>query len=138
MNRLYELSNDAEHLKKAAEAFTDAAGSYQKTNIKSRIAECLWKAALLYGDLGNHLKAAENFELASNNYTSAAEKIPQLKDLYQEQALYMQAWNEIEKARHHHARQEYGSATEHYEKAATMHKSLRQWSYLRPQLFSMG
>lgn len=42
----------------------------------------------------------------------------------------MQAWSEIEKARHHHTRQEYGTAKEHYEKAATMHKSLKQWSYL--------
>jgi len=44
----------------------------------------------------------------------------------------MQAWNEIEKARHHHARQEYGPAKEHFEKAAELHKSLKQWSYLEP------
>jgi tetratricopeptide (TPR) repeat protein len=132
LNSLYELTNDAEHLRKAAEAFTDAAGSYQKTNVKSRIAECLWKAAIIYGELGNHLKAAENFQLASSNYTNAAEKIRQLKDFYQDHALYMQAWSEIEKARYHHSRQEYGSATEHYEKAATMHQSLKQWSYLAP------
>jgi uncharacterized repeat protein (TIGR01451 family) len=44
----------------------------------------------------------------------------------------MQAWSEIEKARHHHERQEYGSAKEHFEKAADLHKSLRRWSYLEP------
>jgi hypothetical protein len=42
----------------------------------------------------------------------------------------MLAWSEIEKARHHHARQEYGLAKEHYEKAASLHNSLRKWSYL--------
>jgi hypothetical protein len=44
----------------------------------------------------------------------------------------MQAWYEIEKARHHHERQEYGSARAHFEKAAELHKSLRQWCYLTP------
>jgi hypothetical protein len=132
LSSLYEISNDAEHLRKAAEAFANAAGSYQKINVKSRIAECLWKAAIVYGELGNHLKAAESFQLASDNYMNAAEKIPQLKDFYRDHALYMQAWSEIEKARYHHARQEYGSAIEHYEKAATMHQSLKQWSYLAP------
>jgi tetratricopeptide (TPR) repeat protein len=42
----------------------------------------------------------------------------------------MAAWSEIEKARHYHERQEYGSAEEHFEKAADLHKSLKQWSYL--------
>jgi uncharacterized repeat protein (TIGR01451 family) len=42
----------------------------------------------------------------------------------------MQAWTEIEKARYHHERQEYGLAKEHFEKAADLHKSLKKWSYL--------
>jgi hypothetical protein len=132
LNRLYELTKDTKHLEKAAEAFADAVESYRKTNMKSRIAECLWKTARIYDDLGNYLKAAEDFNLASNNYRSAAEKIPQLKDFYQDHALYMQAWKEIEEARHHHSRQEYGSAKEHFEKAASLHEMLKQWSYLAP------
>jgi tetratricopeptide (TPR) repeat protein len=47
----------------------------------------------------------------------------------------MQAWTEIEKARHHHARQEYGLAKEHFEKAADLHKSLKKWSYLASNYF---
>ena len=39
---------------------------------------------------------------------------------------------EIEKARNHHERQEYGSAKEHFQRAADIHKSIRQWSYLAP------
>jgi len=132
LNRLYELTKNKEHLKKAAKAFADAAESYQKVNQKSRIAECHWKAAQTYDALDEHLKACEDFCLASDNYRDASERIPQLKDFYQEHALYMQAWSEIEKARHHHERQEYGSAEEHYEKAASLHKSLKQWSYLAP------
>jgi tetratricopeptide (TPR) repeat protein len=78
------------------------------------------------------LKAAENFNLALDNYKSAGEKIPQLRDFYQDKALYMQAWAEIEKARHHHERQEYGLAKGHFEKAADLHKLLKQWGYLAP------
>ena len=82
--------------------------------------------------LGKHLEAAEDFKHASENYVKAAEKLPQLKDLYQDYALYMQAWIEIEKAIHHHDRQEYGSAKGHFEKASELHESLKHWGYLGP------
>jgi len=132
LNRLYGLTSNNEHQRKAIRAFEEAAESYQKLNLVSRVAECYWKVARGYDDLGEHLKAAENFNLASNNYKGAAEKIPQLKSFYQDHAVYMQAWTEIEKARRHHARQEYGSAKEHFEKAANIHESLKKWSYLAP------
>jgi hypothetical protein len=44
----------------------------------------------------------------------------------------MQAWSEIEKAKHNHEQQEYGLAKEHFEKAAELHKPLKRWSYLEP------
>jgi hypothetical protein len=132
LNRLYGLSHNSEHLRGVIEAFDDAAESFQKVNLISRIAECRWKAAQAYDGLDEHLKAAESFDLASDNYKSAGEKIPQLKDFYQDHAFYMQAWSEIEKARHHHEREEYGLAEEHFEKAANLHKPLRHWSYLAP------
>jgi len=132
LNSLYELTRSKEHLRRAAKAFAEAAEWYQKVDAKSRIAECHWKAAQTYDALGEHLKATENFDLASDDYKGVSGRIPQLKDFYQEHACYMAAWSEIEKARHHHDRQEYGVAKEHYEKAATLHKSLKQWSYLAP------
>jgi len=132
LNRLYGLTHSIEHQRKAMKTFEEAAESFQKLNLFSRVAECYWKVARGYDTIGEHLKAAENFALASSSYTSAAKKIPQLKDFYQEHAVYMDAWSEIEKARHHHGRQEYGIAKEHYEKAATAQKSLKQWSYLAP------
>ena len=130
--RLHSFTNNDEHQRKAIKAFEEAAESFQKLDMVSRIAECLWKAARGYDALGEYPMASESFKLASNSYRSAAEKIPQLKDFYQCHALYMEAWYEIEKARHYHGKQEYGSAKEHYEKAATLHKSLKQWSYLAP------
>ena len=113
-------------------AFGDAVESYQKINLRSQVAECQWKAATTYDVLGEHLEAAESFVLASNSYKDAVEKIPQLKSLYQDHASYMLAWSEIEKARYHHERQEYGLAKEHFEKAADLHSSLKKWSYLAP------
>ena len=132
LNRLYRLTNSNEHQRKAVKAFEEAAESYQKVNVLSRVAECCWKTARGYDALGEHLKAAENFALASNNYKNAGEKIPQLKSFYQDQASYMEAWSEIEEARHHHDRQEYDLAKEHFMKAADLHKSLKRWSYLEP------
>ncbi len=130
LNRLYELTNNSEHLRKAIEISQEAVESASKLDMISLIAESYWKIARTHDILGEHLKAAENFEHASESYMKAAEKIPQLKDFYQDHASYMEAWNEIEKARHYHAKQEYGQAKNHYEKAANLHKSSKPWKYL--------
>jgi len=132
LDRLFQCTYDKGYLRRAADAFMEAADSSQKLDQMSRMAECYWKAAQAYDKLGENLRAAEDFEVASNHYRLAAEKISQLKDFYQDHGLYMQAWSEIEKARYHHERQEYGLARENFEKAACLHKSLKQWSYLAP------
>jgi len=132
LNGLYELTNNPEHLRKAIEISVKAIESASKLDMISRVAESYWKIAKTQDILGEHLEAAENFEHASKSYMRAAEKIPQLKDLYQDHASYMQAWNEIEKAKHHHAESHYGRAREHYEKAANLHKSTERWNYLGP------
>ena len=91
LNRLHLLDHNSDHLREAIGAFDDAAESFQKSNLTSRMAECRWKTAQVYDTLGEHLRAAESFDLASNNYRSAGEKIPQLKNFYQDYALYMEA-----------------------------------------------
>jgi hypothetical protein len=130
--RLHQFTSSNEDLGKAIKAFEDAAQTYRKLNLTSRVAECCWKAAQSYDALSEHLGAAEKFAVASNNYLKAAERVPQLKNLYQDYALYMQAWSEIEKARYHHGRQEYSKAKERYEKVADLHWLTQQWSYLGP------
>ncbi len=130
LTRLYDLTNNREHLRKAIEISQKAIESAGMLNMASRRAESHWKAAKAQDILGEHLKAAENFRHASESYMEAAEKIPQLRPFYQDHADYMQAWTEIEKARHHHERQEYDLAKEHFEEAANLHKSLKKWSYL--------
>jgi len=130
LNRLYQLTNGREYLRKAAEASLKAAELFKKPNHTSRIAECYWNAARASDGLDEHLNAAELFRSASETYGQAAEKIPQLKELYHDHARYMEAWSEIEKAKHHHTRQEYDSARELYEKAASLHKSTKGWNFL--------
>jgi hypothetical protein len=132
LNRLYGLTSNSEHKRRTIKAFEDAAESFGKVDMNSRVAECHWKIAKVHDILGEHLEAAENFKRASESYMRAAEKIPQLKDFYEDHASYMQAWNEIEKAKHHHAEQRYGLAKEHYAKAANLHESTERWNYLGP------
>lgn len=132
LTRLYSLTNKSEYLRKAIEISQKAIESAGKLDMVSLMAESYWKIAKAQDNLEEYLKAAENFTHATECYKKASEKIPQLRDLYQDYASYMQAWSEIERARHHHKRQEYGSAKEHFEKAANLHKSLKQWSYLAP------
>jgi hypothetical protein len=132
LNRLYGLTRNRECLEKAVEVFREAAESFQKLNLRSRMAECYWKIAQAYDAIDEHSSAAQYFALASNDYKSAAENIPQLKGFYQDHACYMEAWSEIEKAKYHHKRQEYGQAKEHFQNAANLHESLKQWSYMAP------
>jgi len=73
-----------------------------------------------------------NFEAASKSYKAAVKKLPRLKEFYSDYATYMQAWSEIEKARHTHLKEEYSQAKEHYERAASLHESTRLWRYLAP------
>ncbi|MCW4027430.1 MAG: hypothetical protein NWE76_08115, partial [Candidatus Bathyarchaeota archaeon] len=130
LTRLYEVTNNPEHLRKAIETWRKAIESATMLDIISRIAESYWKIAKAQTTLGEHLRAAESFKHASENYEKAAEKIPQLKEFYQEYALYMLAWNEIEKAKHYHAEKRYGKAKEQYEKATELHEATERWNYL--------
>ncbi|MCW4027988.1 MAG: hypothetical protein NWE76_10970, partial [Candidatus Bathyarchaeota archaeon] len=132
LTRLYEVTNNPEHLRKAIETWLKAIESATLLDIVSRIAESYWKIAKAHGTLGERLKAAENFERASESYEEAAEKIPQLKEFYQEYASYMLAWSEFERAKHSHAEKRYMQAKEHYEKAAELHKSTERWNHLAP------
>jgi autonomous glycyl radical cofactor GrcA len=129
--RLFDLANKPEYLRKAIEISKGAIESAGKLDIVSRMAESHWKIAKTYDVLGEHAQAAEHFAYASEEYLQAAESIPQLKGLYQDLASYMQAWIEIEKARNHHIKQQYGLAREHYENAANLHGSTERWKYLR-------
>jgi hypothetical protein len=132
ISSLYELTHETQHLKKAVNEFQKAVVSFQKPDLPSRVAECYWKIASCDDSVNEHLKAADSFTLASSSYLQAANKIPQLKGFYEDYALYMKAWSEIERAKHCHRNQEYGLAKRHFEDAADLHKAVAQWRYLTP------
>jgi tetratricopeptide (TPR) repeat protein len=130
--RLYEVTNELGFLRKAVEISRRVIELASKIDMNSRIAESYWKIAKKYDILGEHIESANNFRNASESYTKAAEKIPQLKEFYQDHVAYMQAWCEIERARQHHKEKKYGMAKEHYEKAAELHETTTRWAYLSP------
>jgi tetratricopeptide (TPR) repeat protein len=129
---LYEQTKNREHLINAIKAWQNAIEIALEAQLFGRTAESFWKIAKTHDIMNEYLEAAENFNKASESYLKAAENIPQLKDFYQEYSTYMQAWCEIENARHHHVEKRYGEAKEYYEKAAELHKSTERWSLLAP------
>lgn len=129
---LYDLTKNRELLTKAARAYEDAIEFFQKLNLVTSIAGTYWKKAQVYDKIGEHVSAYQSFEMARANFAFASDNIPQLKDFYHDQAVYMHAWSQIEKAKQHHEKQEYGSAEEHFEKASKLHEQLKRWSYLSP------
>jgi hypothetical protein len=130
LNQLYALTGEEETLRKAVEIYEDTSETYRKAELPSRVAEAQWQVARLSDRLGEHTRSEWNFQSAAENYKLTAEKIPQLKEFYMDHALYMQAWSEIQKAKRHHAKRQYGQSKEHYEKAADLHQSTEHWNYL--------
>lgn len=127
---LYGISKDKHDLVIAAEVFQMSVEHYRIAEQPSRAAESSWKGAQARDALGDYLGASERFAIASDFYRQAAEMIPSLMGLYLENSSYMKAWSEIQRAVHHHARQESASSKEHYKKAAVLHESTEKWRFL--------
>lgn len=134
--RLFELTSNEDDLRSALESFGRASKGFLQAGDPVRSAECSWEKAQIHDLLKEQLKASEEFLQASEFYKKSAEKHPQLIDLYQDHALYMQAWSEIELARYHHDIQELASAQEHFNKAAELHRSTVKWSFLSTNYFA--
>lgn len=132
LTELYNYTQEKADLQKALRSYEKSLAGYRELGLMSRAAECYWKMARVHDSIAEHLRSAENFRLASISYREAMKKVPQLKESYEEQSMYMLSWSEIEKARDNHRKQKYGEAKKHFEKAAELHKGLKQWRYLEP------
>jgi hypothetical protein len=130
LKNLYNITNNHENLREAIRIWHEAIQAASKLNQVTHIAEFYWEIAKAQVVLGEHIEAAENFKLSSENYEYAVVKIPQLKEFYKDYALYMRAWSEFERAKQSHAEKRYMQAKEHYEKAAELHSSTERWNYL--------
>ena len=129
---LFQATVDHDLLRESFLTLEKAARTYSAEGLYVRTAETFWSLAKMQDAMEQFQNAAESFELASENYRLMAVKIPYLKVFYQDYASYMQAWNKIVKAKHHHAEKQYGAAKEHYEKAAELHKETEKWNYISP------
>ena len=132
----YRLTSDKEKLKKADEVYESAAEGFKKVDLPSRVAESYWKIARNLDLLGEHNQAAGNFEKGFAGYKAAAQKINQFSDFYLDYASYMKAWSEIEAAKLEHNSEKYTDATNHYEKASSLLKQSKSWSYLSSNFYA--
>ena len=128
----YNLTKNEEHLENSLARFEQSIEFLRKRDLASRIAESCWKLAETRDLLGEYSNAADMFEQASEKYRTAAEKIPQLKNLYLDHSTYTQAWSEIERARYHHEREEFAEAANYYRIASKLHNSTDRWNILGP------
>ena len=134
--KLFSLTQEKNLLHKAIEVYEDAISLFTKVELMTRVAEAYWQKAKTQNQLEEHLNAAKDYKIASETYLKAAEKIPQLKEFYENHALYMQAWNRIEQARYNHFREDYSQAMIHYGEAASLHEKTKSWSYLTPNYYA--
>ena len=136
LTNLHDLTRQSDNLRRAIEILTMAIKAAKKQEMITFEGELRWRIAKAQDVLEEYSEAAINFEQASESYLKGAKRLPQLKDFYESHAFYMQAWNEIEKAKQAHVREQYGLAKTHYEKAATLHESTVHWSYLSSNYFA--
>jgi len=130
LTTLFELSGDTKNIREASNMLQESAQSYEKAGMPSRAAESNWMAAQAYELLEDYAKASEMFVLASENYKNAIDKMPRLRDLYEDHSRYMQAWSQVEKARFFHSRQDAASSRDCWSKAAELHESTQRWRHV--------
>jgi hypothetical protein len=127
---LHDLTKQSSILRQTINLLQSSVKLAKKQGVVGLEAVSYWKIAKAQSALEEHYEAAENFRRASESYLEAARRSPQLKDFYAQQAFYMQAWCEIEKAKEAHSKKNYSFAKTCYEKAARLHESTIQWSCL--------
>jgi len=136
LEQLYTLTKDKKLLYRAIEIYKIAIKHFSSLDLKSRVAEAYWQIARLENHLGHNLESAQSYKTAAQTYKLAAEKQPKLKEFYSNHSNYMQAWSEIEQAKHNHSREEYREAKIHYENAGRLHEQTEDWSYLSSNYFA--
>jgi uncharacterized repeat protein (TIGR01451 family) len=136
LHLLYSASHDETCLKDSVKAFKRSVEANEEADLPSRAAAAHWQIARTYDILAKHAESAASFELASEKYRRAAEKLPQLAGFFMDHAIYMKAWSETEKARRSHFNENYENARKHYEKTAALHNATKRWSHLSTNYYA--
>jgi hypothetical protein len=127
---LFELEGGVEVIRDALECFEKASEIFARSGFPSKAAETLWQAARVYDQLDDPVRAAERFLSAAKDFRAGAKNIRALRDVFHEQAIYLEAWAEFEKAKRHHSLQDYQQAESHFKKASELHDGLERWRFL--------
>ncbi len=128
---MYKLMRDDELLTKKLNALQQATKIYEAANKITRVAESFWETGITYSLLADHLRASRSYEQASAYFSRASEKIPNLKNYYNDYVSYMLAWVEIERARESHQDGDLESSEKRYSGASDLLEKLQTWSHLK-------
>jgi hypothetical protein len=129
---LHGLTRQSDVLRRTIELLHSSIKLVRKHGVIGLEATSYWKLGRAQDALEEYLDASESFKVASISYLELSKRSPQVKDFYEQQAFYMEAWHEIERAKEAHTKKDYVSAKTHYEKAANLHALTMHWSYLVP------
>ena len=132
LTRLYNATRSEALLPKIARNYSDAANTLKQGDLKSDLGLAYWKAAEAYDLQRANIAAAESFGLAARTYQSITDKNPRIVSIFHDYAKYMEAWRNIELGRAAHRRFAHNEARKFYERAATLHRTARRWSFLAP------
>lgn len=130
LTQLFHHTKEKTILRRVLKSYRSAVDYYEKADLNWMAAESHWKIAIVQDLLGEYLESASSFEEASEKYGQSTKNLPELDRFYTEHAVYMKAWSEIERARHHHRDRRYGESKDHYEEAAELHRTTERWGYL--------
>ncbi len=135
LGQLYEelgiLSSEKKPLIQARELFLYLIKEIMELGYYFLTATAYESIARIETRLGNHIASAENYLSAQNAHRKALKNIEYkpLKDLVKEKIDYSGAWNQIEKAKAHHKRENHLDAKVNYENASEILKNLPKYNY---------
>jgi KaiC/GvpD/RAD55 family RecA-like ATPase len=134
--QMYLLTKEEEKNFRVLDAYENASIAFKESDLPVHMAESYWHIAQLHDQMGEPQRSSKSYELASEAYDLAADKIPQLSNFYKNYSTYMLAWNQLEQARYNHSIEDYDKAKQQYEKAAELHESTEFWIYLAPNYYA--
>ncbi len=130
LSMIHQLSPRPDMAERAMRAYDGAANHLTEVGLFSISGRIKWKTAKENDLLGKFEESAQLYKNSAQDYRRAAENIPSLSSLFQDLALYMDAWSSIEEARLHHRQEDYSKSADDYETATSILQATRAWNFL--------
>ena len=125
------LSNEKKSLIQAREFFLHLIKETTELGYYFITAAAYESIARIEDRLGNHITSAQHYLNAQKAHTEALKNIEYklLKDQIKEKINYSRAWNQIEKAKAHHKRENHLDSKANYDNASEIFKNLPKYDY---------